>query len=71
MHSREFASDLRRIREHSRTDSQGFAKHSRRIRKFADRVREDSRPVNVGSPSLICVGTWLGHPFGDGVTDSR
>ena len=67
---REDSRGFARIREDSRgfariieKFSQGFARSSRRIRKFADRVREDSRPVNDTSPSLIRVGTWLGHPY--------
>ena len=59
--------EFARIRESSRgftrirdqyANSRGFARSSRRIRKFAD--REDSRPVNDSSPSLIRVGVWLG-----------
>ena len=53
--------DSRGFARSSRASSQGFAVSSRRIRKFANRVREDSRPVNVGSPPYICVGSWLGQ----------
>ena len=46
------------IRKDSREVRDGYA--SSRI-EFA-RIHEDSRPVNDSSPSLIRVGTWLGHP---------
>ena len=51
---------MRRIRESSHTSSQRFAVSSRRIRKFADRVRKDSRPVHSGSRRFSAVNLRMG-----------
>ena len=67
--SRGFATNTR-IRKDYREVNEQIRKDSREVRdgyassriEFA-RIREDSPPVNDSSPSLIRVGTWLGHPY--------
>ena len=49
-----------RIAPRIREDSRGFARSSRRICKFADRVRKDSRPVHCGSQRFSAVNLRMG-----------
>ena len=57
-----------RVCEQGRANSQGFAVSSRRIRKFADRDRKDSRSVHGGSLPL-CVNLRMGA-VGSPLTES-